>query len=272
MRRVALTLTMLAGLAALSPTIPGVAETRQALEAEARQNGAPMAWIRDGIFMMGSQDGSRRGTPVHGVYLYAFSMDLYEVTATRYAAFLAATGPTEPGFVPMFWTDIQLPHDGDKPVSGVSWNAADAYCRWTGKRLPTEAEWEKAARGMDGRRYPWGNAAPSSKLTNYNTPFSGTRYSDNLRPVDSDEGGKSPYGIYGMAGNAAEWVADWYDEHYYATSPDSNPQGPARGTEKVIRGGSFADSKEMVKSTFRHSYVPANKAPFVGIRCAQDAF
>lgn len=272
MRRFAVTMTMLVGLAALSAAIPSFAETRRALEAEARKNGAPMVWIKDGAFMMGSQEGLSKAQPVHQVYLYAFYMDMYEVTTTRYATFLKAIGPAHSEFVPAFWDEVQLPYDGDRPVIGVSWNAAEAYCRWAGKRLPTEAEWEKAARGTDSRRYPWGNEDPTFKLANHNKPVFGNRYSEGVGPVDSYEGGKSPYGIYGMAGNVSEWVADWYNEQYYATSPESNPKGPSRGTQKVIRGGSFGDPAAGLKSASRESYFPSDKGPFVGIRCAQDAF
>lgn len=272
MRRVAVIMTFLAGLIALSVATPARTETRRALEADARKHGAPMVWIKDGAFTMGSHDRLSKAKPAHRVYLNAFYMDLYEVTTARYAKFLEAIGPAQPRLVPMLRKQVDLAYDGDRPVIGVTWSAADAYCRWVGKRLPSEAEWEKAARGTDDRTYPWGNEEPTFKLANYDKPFSVIRYSDTLRPVDSYEAGKSPYGVYGMAGNAAEWVADWYDEQYYATSPESNPPGPALGKQKVLRGGSFGDPTLLLQSTSRESYFPTDNGPYVGIRCAQDAF
>ncbi|MER3422855.1 MAG: hypothetical protein C4293_06110 [Nitrospiraceae bacterium] len=109
-------------------------------------------------------------------------------------------------------------------------------------------------------------------MANYNRPVFGNRYSDGLRPVDSYEAGKSPCGIYNMAGNASEWVADWHDEQYYAASPESNPDGPARGAQRVIRGGSFGSEAVLLKAASRDSDVSVSKGPFVGIRCARDTF
>jgi len=270
--RATLIITILVGLVLVTVTTATLAETRRALEAEARRNGAPMVWVTDGVFTMGSPDGRGKNQPAHEVYLNAFYVDQFEVTTARYAIFLAATGQGKPGFVPKLWEQVNLASEGDRPVTGVNWNAADAYCRWAGKRLLTEAEWEKAARGPDGRRYPWGNAEPAFALANYGQSISSHTYSDSLRPVGSYEGGKSPYGIYDMAGSVSEWVADWYDEKYYATSPKSNPQGPARGMEKVIRGGSFVNSSLSMQAASRESTLPTDKSLYVGIRCAQDAF
>jgi formylglycine-generating enzyme required for sulfatase activity len=272
MKRDAFIIIFLVGLALVSVTTAVSAETRRALEAEARQHGAPMVWVTDGAFTMGSFDGRARNQPPHEVYLNAFYVDQFEVTTARYATFLAATEQREPGFVPKLWEQVNLASDGTRPVMGVNWNAADAYCRWVGKRLLTEAEWEKAARGLDGRRYPWGNGVPAFTLANYGQSISSHTYSDSLRSVGSYEAGKSPYGIYDMAGNVSEWVADWYDEKYYATSPKSNPQGPARGMEKVLRGGSFVNSSLSMKAAARESTFPTDKSLYVGIRCAQDAF
>jgi len=272
MRRGAVIMTFLAGLIVLSAATPARTETRRALETEARKYGAPMVWISDGAFTMGSQDRMSKTQPSHEVYLNAFYIDQYEVTTARYAKFLEATAQGHPRPLPMSWEQVTLPYDGDRPVMGVSWTAADAYCRWVSKRLPTEAEWEKAARGADGRTYPWGNEEPTFKLANYDKPVAHNFYSDSLRPVGSYETGKSPYGVYDMAGSVSEWVADWYDEKYYATSPKSNPQGPARGQQKVLRGGSFGDPMIALKSAARESYFPSDKGHYAGIRCAQDAF
>lgn len=279
MRHVAATLTLLTGLANLILTTSVLAETRRALGAEARQHGAPMVWIQGGEFTMGSRNGLSQETPEHRVYLDGFYMDRWEVTTARYAKFLKAIGANPEDqkvnenqirFVPMLWHQAQLPMDGDRPVIGVTWQAADFYCRWVGKRLPSEAEWEKAARGTDGRTYPWGNDQPTFKLANYQKPVFGNLYSDGLRPVDSYEAGKSPYGIYHMAGNAAEWVADWYDETYYERAPHKNPHGPERGKQKVFRGGSFADPNSHLQGASRGSYLPAETGPYVGIRCARS--
>lgn len=269
--RVAGLLTILAGLVAIDVAAPALAESRRAAEAEARKHGAPMVWVSDGTFIMGSPTGSKV-QPSHEVYLHAFYIDKYEVTAARYAKFLSATGHNQPWLVPMLWEQVNLPYDGDRPVIGVTWRAAEAFCRWVGKRLPTEAEWEKAARGTDGRTYPWGDADPTFTLANYNKLVTRHTYSDSLRPVGSYETGQSPYGIYDMAGNASEWVADWYDEKYYAASPKSNPKGPASGDQKVLRGGSFRASPTALNSTTRESYSAVDKVLYAGIRCAQDAF
>jgi formylglycine-generating enzyme required for sulfatase activity len=263
---------LLIGLVVMSCASIVVADTHRAMEAEARMHGAPMVWISDGAFTMGSETGRHRNQPSHEVYVNAFYLDQFEVTVARYAKFLDAAESGRQGLVPKLWEQVNMVHDGDRPVIGVSWHAADAFCRWAQKRLPTEAEWEKAARATDRRVYPWGNQEPTLAFANYAQASSGNRYSTSLRSVGSYATGKSPYGAYDMAGNASEWVSDWYDESYYATSPKNNPQGPARGLEKVVRGGSFQDSSLALKSVSRDSSFPDDKGRLVGVRCAQDAF
>ena len=195
---------------------------------------APMALVPEGEFGMGVDGtiGLDDERPLHKVWLAAYFMDLYEVTTSRYARFLAATGRTPP----WLWDSVNLSIHGDRPVIGVDWDDADAYCRWAGKRLPTEAEWEKAARGTDDRRFPWGNQAPTAELANFavGARFS---YSQALMPVGHYDKAASPFGLYDMAGNVWEWVQDWYDGGYYERSPERNPAGPEQGQFKVLRGG-----------------------------------
>lgn len=262
---------ILGGVMALSLATFAWAEIRPA---EVSKDSVPMAWVADGVFTMGSQEGMATAQPAHEVYVHAFYLDLYEVTTARYAQFLAAVGPDHTELVPMLWEQVDLASHGDKAVVGVTWKAAETYCAWAGKRLPSEAEWEKAARGSDGRQYPWGNEAPTSTLANYDRPVWHDRdiYPDGIKAVGSYESGRSPYGIYDMAGNVSEWVSDWYDGQYYATSPGSNPLGPGSGKQKVLRGGSFGDRTDALKSASRESYFPVDKGPYVGIRCAKDGF
>lgn len=278
-RYVAATLTLLAGMSTITLTTSVLADTRRAVESETRQHGAPMVWVQGGDFTMGSQNGLLQEAPEHRVYLDGFYIDRWEVTTARYAKFLKAIGANQEDqkvngnqirFMPRLWEQVQLPMDGDRPVIGVTWEAADFYCRWVGKRLPSEAEWEKAARGSDGRTYPWGNNQPTFELANYQKPVFGNLYSDGLRPVDGYEAGKSPYGVHHMAGNAAEWVADWYDETYYTRTPQKNPHGPEHGSQKVFRGGSFADPDSHLQSAARVTYVSNETGPYVGIRCARS--
>ncbi len=168
---------------------------------------APMVMIAAGEFAMGVDGtiGLDDERPRHTVWLDAYRMDLYEVTTSRYARFLAATGRTPP----WLWDMVNPAIHGDRPVIGVDWHDADAYCRWAAKRLPTEAEWEKAARGTDERQFPWGNQAPTAELANFavGARFS---YSQTLMPVGRYEKGKSPFGLFDMAGNAWEWrIITW---------------------------------------------------------------
>lgn len=201
------------------------------------KDGAPMVLVTAGEFTMGSREDDNRASkgerPAHPVYLDAFYIDQYEVTTTRYARFFNATNRPES----VFWSEQVLKEHGRKPVVGVDWNDATAYCSWAGKRLPTEAEWEKAARGTDQRFYPWGNTDPPptgffavfGKLARFG--LRGIHYENYEQVIDvgTFDRGKSPYGAYDMAGNVEEWVADWYDEHYYNESPTDNPKGPSSG-------------------------------------------
>lgn len=237
------------------------------------KDGAPMVLVPAGSFQMGAGEDDKfavhRERPSHSVYLDAFSIDQYEVTTTRYAIFLHETKRHPP----KYWSE-QVPRaHGIKPVIGVDWNDAQAYCEWTGKRLPTEAEWEKAARGTDGRKFPWGNVEPSQAFVNINgscEPGDNSYRYGELADVGSFERGKSPYGVYDMAGNVWEWVADWYGEYYYQNSPERNPRGPSSGKYRVIRGGSCYRIPDNVRSANRYRYAPSTRLDELGFRCAQD--
>jgi sulfatase modifying factor 1 len=225
------------------------------------KDGAAARLVPAGTFVMGDDENA----PRHEVSLDGFYMDVDEVTASRYAKFLAATGQTSR---PEGWGGLDLSSRGDRPVIGVSWQEANAYCRWAGKRLPTEAEWEKAARGTDERAYPWGNAAPSPTLANFGKRQTNA-YRDGLAPVGSHVAGKSPYEINDLAGNVSEWVADWYVEDL-PTDVAWNPTGPASGKGKVIRGGGWYDPPDRLRSAKRFYASPGNRADDLGFRCAQD--
>jgi len=234
---------------------------------QAAQADTPMVEIPAGEFAMGS-DGVRAledERPMHRVWLDRFSMDLHEVATAQYAEFLIATQRP----APWQWNSVDLSQSHDRPVIGVDWSDADAYCRWKGKRLPTEAEWEKSARGTDGRLYPWGDQFPGKDLANFalGARFS---YSQVLLPVLSYEQGKSPYGLLHMAGNVWEWVQDWYVVNYYEVSPARNPQGPGKGQFKVLRGGSWSDLPKYLLTYGRFKLPPETRNSYTGFRCAKS--
>ncbi len=241
------------------------------------KDGAPMVLIPAGAFTMGSNEGLPAERPEHVVTLDAYAIDRYEVSLRLYRRFLQEVQRD----APPTWDDEAAETVGDRPAIGVSWADASAYCTWAGKRLPTEAEWEKGARGTDGRRYPWGPMQPFVDIANYNR---GVWVSEAVTLVNVTggvegmsvrhglkEGGRSPYGLHHMAGNAAEWVGDWYDREYYAKSPDKNPTGPAKGEKKVIRGGSWSDLPVALRSSARVSAEPDFQDRAIGFRCAMDA-
>jgi sulfatase modifying factor 1 len=232
-----------------------------------------------GEFEMGAEGepADADEAPKHKVMLDAFYIGQYEVTNRQYQAFVKATGHRLPvnccEIKYNLWQGNALP-DGisELPVINVSWDDAAAYCKWAGGRLPTEAEWEKAARGTDGRVYPWGNDPVTGNLTNYGiehvTYWSGP---STLAKKDQYDFGKSPYGAYEMAGNVWEWVQDWYGESYYKTSPDKNPPGPAEGEGRVLRGGSWRDAPDKLRSANRNKHPQDERRTYIGIRCAKDA-
>ncbi len=222
-----------------------------------------MALVPAGKFMMGSSMGDADEQPEHQVYVEAFFMDKYQVSVGQYARFLDATSQEAP---PDWTTMNRSPHQ-KRPIANVDWADADAYCTWAGKRLPTEAEWEKAARGTDGRTYPWGNEYPTKFFANASQEHWNNHSA--LMPVGTFEDGKSPYGLYDMAGNVWEWVSDWYAADYYKTSPSQNPTGPPRGEYKVIRGGSWGSSPEALRSADREIHAPSFRGLGTGFRCAK---
>ncbi|MBC7839686.1 MAG: SUMF1/EgtB/PvdO family nonheme iron enzyme [Nitrospiraceae bacterium] len=231
--------------------------------ASAQSQERSMAVVQAGEFIMGSVTGDADEQPVRRVYVDAFSMDRYQVSVGQYAKFLEATSQS----APPDWSIMNKSRHQNRPVVNVDWADADAYCTWAGKRLPTEAEWEKAARGTDGRTYPWGNELPTGVRANSKKE----KWSDHwaLTPVGMYEEGKSPYGIYDMAGNVWEWVSDWYDPDYYMSSPSKNPRGPLRGESKVIRGGSWGSGPRDLRASDRDTHVPSARGMGTGFRCAK---
>ena len=229
----------------------------------------PMITIPAGAFLMGTPEGQGRADewPQRSVYLDAFMIDQVEVTNERYMRFVKATGHRTPpnpyGTGPL--QSIQgIEH---LPVVQMTWYDAKTYCGWAGKRLPTEAEWEKAARGTDGRLYRWGNDPPTAKRANFDREWVEEK---TLHPVGSVPGGDSPYGVKDMAGNAREWVSDWYDAEYYRHAPDRNPQGPdKKGVVRSIRGGSWHSPTSDITTTARGRGGFALQTHGTGFRCVR---
>ncbi len=219
---------------------------------------------------MGSNEGEKdvesSEFPQHEVYLDNFYIDQFEVTVQQYKRFMKEEKITEPKYL----EGINFSQNSKKPVGRINWYDAQTYCEWAGKRLPSEAEWEKAARGTDKRTYPWGNFPPNSSMANFGKDTSRNIYKE-LENVGTYEKGKSPYGVYDMAGNVLEWVTDWYSSNYYQASPKKNPKGPLSGEEKILRGGSWFNTPSDLRSAFRYYTLPTNRASFIGFRCAQDA-
>jgi serine/threonine-protein kinase len=229
-------------------------------------------YVPAGEFTMGSDAGPTDQQPAHTVSLDAFWIDQTEVTNAMYALCVAA-GACSPPLETRSITRASYygePAFSDHPVLFVNWPQAGAYCEWAGRRLPTEAEWEKAARGDDQRPYPWGSEPPGPGLLNHADAGVGDTVAVGQYPA-----GASPYGALDMAGNASEWVLDYYDPAYYAVAPAENPTGPAQtgcpgGECRVLRGGNWNSRDDEAAATFRLFYGPNDSRDAFGIRCAQS--
>jgi formylglycine-generating enzyme required for sulfatase activity len=222
----------------------------------------PMVAVPRTTFTMGCGADSpapceEEARPAHDVTVSSFEIDPTEVTQLDYWRCVddgscAAPSPFDPGVQP------------DLPVIHVAWEAARAFCAWAGKRLPTEAEWELAARGSRSATYPWGDEAPDCAHAQFSdcAPH-------RLVPVGEPPGDVSLFGVFGLAGNVAEWVADWYDPAYYTASPDADPTGPASGLERVVRGASFNDTVDELAAWERSGDAPTDLDDDTGFRCAR---
>ena len=232
-------------------------------------NPVTMVTIPAGEFLMGNPEGKGRADerPQRSVYLDEFAIDQVEVTNERFMAFVKTTGHRSPpnpyGTGPL----ESVKGIEQLPVVQATWYDAKAYCSWAKKRLPTEAEWEKAARDTDGRLFPWGNEPATSKRANFDREWVEEH---TLHPVGSLPDGDSPYGVKDLSGNAREWVQDWYDPEYYQHAPDRNPQGPdKKGVVRSIRGGSWHSPISDITTTARGRGGFALQTHGTGIRCAR---
>ncbi len=258
--------------------VSGPKNSKGFVEVKSPADGAPLIRVPAGEFTMGSEKYSAE-RPVQRIYLDGYYIDKYLVTNDRFSRFVEATGYTTDaekegaGMVRIGrrWKKVdganwRMPDGltgiegrGNTPVSQVSYNDASQYCQWAGRKLPTEAQWEKAARGPEGNQYPWGDQEPNDTMANF----------DNLvgspTPVDRYEKGQSYYGAFDMAGNVYQWTRDWYGTGKRA---DKNPTGPETGEEKVIKGGSFIEGIESLRSANRDRYAPNYSSFLFGFRCA----
>jgi iron(II)-dependent oxidoreductase len=260
------------------------------------KDGAPMVFIPAGEFRMGSAqeqihsflkdfdgvpfEAFQAEIPQRQIALDAYYIDQYEVSNRLYRRFIEATGRTSP----KFWGDERF-HQPDHPVLGVTWYEANTYCTWAGKRLPTEAEWEKAARGAQGYSYPWGNNWDHNR-TNTASYWAGKSFPSIVKwaewmetalerrkagplEIGKFSSGVSPYGVHDMAGNVSEWVFDWYTTYDSQPTLIHNPKGAGSGTMKVHRGGSWSVSSIFARSAYRARENPEMRSPYIGMRCAK---
>jgi formylglycine-generating enzyme len=235
-----------------------------------------MVEIPGGKFIVGSDAGEEDEKPAHEANVPAFLIDKYEVTNLQFRDFIDAGGYGDNKFwinggwelkeknklyEPYFWKNPRWNAD-NAPVVGVSWYEAAAYAEWAGKRLPTEAEWEKAAKGASGTAYPWGNTFVKG-CANCGT--------ETAAAVGSMKNGRSEAGVYDLIGNVWEWCADWYDSGYYSLSEADSPKGPEKGDKKSLRGGSYMEPEGSVCATSRKSRAPEDRRfSCVGFRCAKS--
>ncbi|HEU0294971.1 MAG TPA: SUMF1/EgtB/PvdO family nonheme iron enzyme [Anaerolineales bacterium] len=248
-----------------SGSYPDLAEAIPLVVGIVDDKGAEMVLVPAGNFSMGSDTGDVDEKPIHVVYLDDFHIDKYEVTNKLYKACVDA-GVCQPPVDTSTFTRASYYGNAqfeNYPVIWVDWNMANTYCEWRGARLPTEAEWEKAAHGTDGRTYPWGEVSDCTSA-NFGSCVGDTT------PVGSYESGQSPYGVYDMAGNVWEWVNDWYSGTYYQSSPGENPPGPDSGAARVLRGGSWDAYAYLVRSADRVWLAPADSHFNVGFRCSRS--
>ena len=261
-------LTLLAGLLFYSSCGRDGNDDKRVFSVADLQN--DMVLVPAGYFWRGSGNGEIDEKPVERLWLDSFYIDRFPVTNSQYALYLAETGAPEP----LYWKNGAC-NGPMQPVVGVSWEDAVAYCRWRSARdsaiytLPTEAQWEKAARGADKRIYPWGNQPPTDKRAP-------TRISEKMPPVGLCELGRSPYGVSDLVGNVWNWCLDWYDRDYYRTAPVRNPSGPAHGTRKAVRGGNWVflgccsgTPAYSLRTTRRNAFHPHLRKKSIGFRCVR---
>ena len=236
-------------------------EERQ--ELQERLNPVEMVRIPAGKLKMGTNLANHEDeNPEHGVGLMSYYIDPYEVTNLQYKDFVDGTGHRQPAH----WINgtFPNPNHADHPVTNVSWEDAKAYAKWVGKRLPTEAEWERAAKGDSSSDYPWRKSAVAQDRANFENPTGGTssvsRYPDSA----------SEFGVWDLCGNVGEWVNDWYDPRFYQSSPDTDPTGPDEGRQRVYRGGGYHCNKMDIRASARHPANPASYFDYIGFRCAMD--
>jgi len=225
------------------------------------KDGMLQVYIPEGEFIMGR--GNSGDAPAHAVYMDAFWMDRVEVTNAMYLKCINAGICTNPASDNIYYNKWAY---RNHPIIYITWYQSNEYCQWADRRLPTEAEWEKSARGTDSRPYPWGFTNPNPRLANYED----TMIHEAI-PVFHYPLGASPYGVLNMSGNAREWVADWYDPNYYYVSPYANPQGPSSGNQRSLRSGSYNEDYHEVAVYRRYRHEPQSAGLSRGFRCAQNA-
>ncbi|KPL72419.1 hypothetical protein ADM99_08105 [Leptolinea tardivitalis] len=232
-------------------------------------DGMVQVYVPSGSFLMGSSDDYNEAElqekPQHMVYLDGYWIDQTEVTQAMYKKCVSSGLCRDIVHDSEQNVNYTNPDFDNHPVTYVNWDDARIYCEKVGRRLPTEAEWEKAARGTDGRLYPWGNTPPDGNLANFGNAYNTTR------PVGSYPEGKSPYGVLDMVGNVREWVNDVYSEYYYGESPERNPQGPdlsADHKSRSLRGAGYTDALHFTHLAMRFHHVPNSPGENRGFRCA----